>query len=97
MVGDWPELTVARRESLREVRRLAATVKHPLWPRSSCLNCRGHGMCLIDAEIDPDFQPLQTLPQDWHATGDPARAVTADYLVADPLSFVALLVARRCG
>ena len=58
-VGDWPELTPARRESLREVRRLATLVKQPLWPRSSCLSCGGHGMYLIDAEIDPDFRPCR--------------------------------------
>ena len=58
-VGDWPELTAGRRESLPEVRRLAAMVKQPLWPRSSCLSCGGHGMYLIDVEIDPDFQPCR--------------------------------------
>jgi hypothetical protein len=50
-VGDWPELTAVRWESLREVRRLAAMVKQPPWPRSSCLSCGGHGMYLIDVEI----------------------------------------------
>jgi hypothetical protein len=58
-VGGWPELTAVRRESLREVRRLAAIVKQSRWPRSPCLSCGGHGVYLIDAEVDVDFQPCR--------------------------------------
>ena len=56
VAGDWPELTRVRRDALREVRRLAAIVMEPLWPRTACLSCLGRGIYLIDAEIDPDFQ-----------------------------------------
>jgi hypothetical protein len=58
-IGAWPELTDVRRDGLRKVRRLAAMVKQPMWPRHSCLSCGGHGVYLIDAEIDLDFQPCR--------------------------------------
>jgi hypothetical protein len=60
-IGAWPELTDLRRDELQKVRRLAAMVQQPMWPRHSCLSCGGHGVYLIDAEIDLDFQALQAL------------------------------------